>query len=42
MEVKALVDFGAVFMIMPEHIALQLGFDIEEFSTREVVLADGP
>ncbi len=29
------------FMIIPEHVALQLGFDMEEFSTREVVLADG-
>ena len=39
--VRALVDSGAVFMIIPEHVALQLGFDIEEVSTREVVLADG-
>ncbi len=28
-------------MVIPGHIALQLGFDIEEFSTQEVVLADG-
>ena len=41
MPVRALVDSGAVFMIIPEHVALQLGFDIEEVSTREVVLADG-
>lgn len=41
MQVRALVDSGAVFMIIPEHVALQLGFDIDEFSTREVVLADG-
>jgi clan AA aspartic protease len=41
MPVRALVDSGAVFMIIPEHIALQLGFDLEEVSTREVVLADG-
>jgi clan AA aspartic protease len=41
MPVRALVDSGAVFMIIPEHIALQLGFDTEEVSTREVVLADG-
>nr|VFK30843.1 MAG: clan AA aspartic protease, AF_0612 family [Candidatus Kentron sp. MB]VFK34380.1 MAG: clan AA aspartic protease, AF_0612 family [Candidatus Kentron sp. MB]VFK76485.1 MAG: clan AA aspartic protease, AF_0612 family [Candidatus Kentron sp. MB] len=39
--VRALVDSGAVFMIIPEHMALELGFDIEEFSTREVILADG-
>lgn len=41
MPVRALVDSGSVFMVIPEHIALQLGFDIEEVSTREVVLADG-
>jgi len=39
--VRALVDSGAVFMTVPEHIALQLGFDSTEVSTREVVLADG-
>ena len=41
MEVRALVDSGAVFMIVPEHVALQLGFDLEEVGTREVTLADG-
>ena len=41
MEVRALVDSWAVFMIIPEHIALQLGFDVGEVTTREVVLADG-
>jgi len=40
-QARALVDSGAVFMTIPEHIALQLGFDTEEFSTREVTLADG-
>ncbi len=40
-DARVLVDTGAVFMVIPEHIALQLGFDIEELSTREVVLADG-
>lgn len=39
--VRALVDSGAVFMIIPSHVALQLGFDLEEVSTREVILADG-
>jgi clan AA aspartic protease len=39
--VKALVDFGAVFFTVPEHIAVQLGFDLTEVSTREVVLANG-
>ena len=38
---RALVDSGAVFMITPVHVALQLGFDVEEVSTREVILADG-
>lgn len=41
LETQALVDSGAVFCSLPEHLALQLGFDIEEVSTREVVLADG-
>lgn len=41
MSVRALVDSGAVFLTVPEHVALQLGFDITEVATREVVLADG-
>lgn len=41
MEMRALVDSGSVFMTVPEHVAVQLGFDITEVSTREVVLADG-
>lgn len=41
LNIKALVDTGAVFMSVPEHIALQLGFDTSEMSTREVTLADG-
>ncbi len=40
-EVRSLVDSGAVFMVIPQHMALQLGYDTEEFSTREVILADG-
>jgi clan AA aspartic protease len=39
--VKALVDSGAVFLTVPEHIAVQLGFDLTEVGTREVVLANG-
>jgi clan AA aspartic protease len=39
--VRALVDSGAVFMIIPSHVAIQLGFDLEEVSTREIILADG-
>ncbi|PPD21459.1 MAG: clan AA aspartic protease [Methylomonas sp.] len=41
MRAKALVDSGSVFLTVPTHIALQLGFDTTEVSTREVVLADG-
>jgi clan AA aspartic protease len=40
-DARALVDSGAVFMIVPEHFALQLGFDLTEVSRREVILADG-
>jgi len=39
--IKALVDSGAVFLSVPEHVAVQLGFDTEEVVTREVVLANG-
>lgn len=39
--VKSLVDSGSVFFTLPEHIALQLGFDTTEVSTREIILADG-
>jgi len=37
----ALVDSGTVFMTIPGHAALQLGYDLEEVSRREVILADG-
>lgn len=40
-DTSALVDSGAVFLTIPEHMALQLGFDLAEVSVREVVLADG-
>ncbi len=39
MKVDALVDSGSVFLTIPEHVAVQLGFDLTEVSTREVVLA---
>ncbi|MDR1936212.1 MAG: clan AA aspartic protease [Candidatus Accumulibacter sp.] len=39
-EVSALVDSGSVFLIVPEHLALQLGFDTTEVWRREVVLAN--
>lgn len=41
MDVRALVDSGSVFLTVPEHVAIQLGFDLQETSVREVVLADG-
>ncbi len=41
LETKALVDSGAVFFTMPEHMAVQLGFDLTKVITREVILADG-
>jgi clan AA aspartic protease len=41
LKARALADSGAVFMGIPQHIALQLGFALEETSTREVTLADG-
>lgn len=41
MAVTALVDSGSVFLTVPEHLALQLGFDTTEVSVREIILADG-
>jgi hypothetical protein len=38
---RALVDSGSVFMTVPQHLAVQLGFDLDEVGTREAVLADG-
>lgn len=38
---RALVDSGAVFLSIPEHATIQLGFDTSEVTTREVVLANG-
>ena len=40
MSIRALVDSGAVFMTIPGHVALQLGYDLEEVSRREIILAD--
>jgi clan AA aspartic protease len=40
-ETRALVDSGSVFLTIPQHLAVQLGFDTTEVSTREVILADG-
>ena len=41
MTIKALVDSGSVFLTVPEHIAVQLGFDTSEVDKREFVRADG-
>jgi clan AA aspartic protease len=38
-EAKALVDTGSVFLVIPEHIRLQL--QLEESAKKEVTLADG-
>jgi clan AA aspartic protease len=38
-EVEALADTGSVYLIIPEHIRLQL--DLEPQSQKEVTLADG-
>ena len=38
-EVKTLVDTGALFLCIPEHIAIQL--KLKEFEKREVTIADG-
>jgi clan AA aspartic protease len=40
-KVHALVDTGAFMMGVPANIAIGLGFDLEEMSTREATLADG-
>ena len=36
---RALVDTGSTYLVIPEHAAIQLGF--EELATREITLADG-
>jgi clan AA aspartic protease len=38
-EVEALADTGATYLVIPEHIRLQLS--LEETSQKEVTLADG-
>src|SRR5271168_519999 len=38
-EVEALADTGSVFLIIPEHIRLELG--LEELQEKDVTLADG-
>ncbi|HLP82812.1 MAG TPA: aspartyl protease family protein [Phycisphaerales bacterium] len=41
MPVKCLVDTGALHLCIPEHVAIQLGFDLDNCQHREVTLADG-
>jgi clan AA aspartic protease len=41
MSVKCLVDTGALHLCIPEHVAIQLGFDLDAGQQREVTLADG-
>jgi clan AA aspartic protease len=38
--VEALADSGSVYLIIPEHVQLQLG--LEEQSKKEITLADNP
>jgi len=40
MQIRGLVDSGSVFFTVPQHIAVQLGFDVTEVASREIVLAD--
>lgn len=40
-KVSALVDSGALHLCIPEHIAIQLGFDLNKFDKREVTIANG-
>ena len=40
MHTKALVDTGALHLCIPEHVALQLGFDLNTSMVREVTTAD--
>ena len=38
-EAEALVDTGSVYLVIPEHVRVQLA--LEELMTKEVTLADG-
>ncbi len=40
-DITALVDTGARYLCVPEAVAVQLGFDPEECTTKTVTLADG-
>jgi hypothetical protein len=41
LELRALVDSGSVFLTIPQHAALQLGFELTNVPLREVMLGDG-
>lgn len=41
LSVRALVDSGSVFLTIPEHTAIQLGFELTTAPRREVMLGDG-
>jgi clan AA aspartic protease len=41
MDVRALVDTGAIQMCIPVSVAVQLGFDPAEVRTAKVTIADG-
>lgn len=41
MDVRVLVGSSSVFLTVPENVAIQPGFALQETSKREVVLADG-
>ncbi len=40
-ETTALVDTGALHLCIPEHLAIQLGYDLDNSFSREVSTADG-
>jgi len=39
--VTSLVDTGALHLCIPEHVAIQLGFDCEDSDKRSVTIASG-
>jgi hypothetical protein len=41
MVLRCLVDIGALHLCITQHVARQLGFDLEKADVREVMLADG-
>ena len=39
--VSALVDTGALHLCIPEHVAIQMGYSLDQTEMREVMTADG-